>query len=144
MGRFTVEVTASGPQASAAARSFVTKYFERNLFQIPTGDKDDADQQAAEPLPETKGPAKAKGAAKAKKAAIDDDKKKKIDAFVKEIEVFLATSPDGDALVEWEAKNAAKLGWLRKNYHEAEAVLAMIESKYEAAKVRDVTVVPTR
>jgi hypothetical protein len=55
-----VTVTAAGPQSYAAALSFVTKYFWRNLMQIPTGDADDADLQEATPLPGGKSGQKAK------------------------------------------------------------------------------------
>ena len=45
-----ITVVASGPQASAAAESFVTKYFLRNLFKIATGDMD-VDAMPQEVLP---------------------------------------------------------------------------------------------
>lgn len=47
----SVTVVAAGPQAYASALSFVTKYFMRNLFQIPTGEKDDADLAEPENTP---------------------------------------------------------------------------------------------
>lgn len=40
-----VTVIAAGPQAYASAESFVTKYFIRNLFKVPTGEAD-ADSDA--------------------------------------------------------------------------------------------------
>lgn len=49
--RRDVTVVASGPQAYASAESFITKYFLRSTFKIPTGDKDDADLQEATPIP---------------------------------------------------------------------------------------------
>ena len=45
-----ITVVASGPQASAAAESYVTKYFLRNLFKIATGDMD-VDAMPQEGLP---------------------------------------------------------------------------------------------
>lgn len=45
-----VTVVASGPQSYASAESFITKYFIRNLFKIPTGDYD-ADNDAKSELP---------------------------------------------------------------------------------------------
>lgn len=41
-----VEVIRSGAQASGSAQSYAQKQYLRALFQIPTGDKDDADFQA--------------------------------------------------------------------------------------------------
>ena len=46
-----VIVTAAGAQAFGTAQSYVLKQFMRSLFQIPTGDKDDADLQEARELP---------------------------------------------------------------------------------------------
>ena len=47
----TITVQASGPQSFAAAQSFSEKYFLRNLFKVPTGDKDEIDQSEQEGLP---------------------------------------------------------------------------------------------
>lgn len=47
----SVMVQANGAQAFGSAQSYALKQFLRSLFQISTGDQDDADQQAAEPLP---------------------------------------------------------------------------------------------
>lgn len=41
--RRTVEVIRSGAQAFGSAQSYALKQFQRALFNIPTGDKDDAD-----------------------------------------------------------------------------------------------------
>ena len=49
--RRSIQVLASGPQAYASGVSFVEKYFLRSLFKIPTGDQDDVDASAPEPLP---------------------------------------------------------------------------------------------
>lgn len=48
-------VLANGPQAYAAAQSYAEKYFIRQLFKIPTGEKEaDADSQKNEPIPASK------------------------------------------------------------------------------------------
>jgi hypothetical protein len=62
----SVMVPANGAQAFGSAQSYALKQFMRAHFQIPTGDKDDADHQAAEPLPSKKSPypSKAKEAEK--------------------------------------------------------------------------------
>jgi hypothetical protein len=49
--RRTVMVQANGAQAFGSAQSYALKQFMRSLFQIPTGDKDDADLQPADELP---------------------------------------------------------------------------------------------
>ena len=48
----SVMVPASGAQAFGAAQSYALKQFMRSLFQIPTGDKEDADFTAPRRLPE--------------------------------------------------------------------------------------------
>lgn len=104
-----VTVVASGPQSYASAQSFVTKYFLRNLFQVPTGDKDDADLQEATPLPAGRSVGR-KAAAK-----VDEARQKGIDAFVSELESLLASEPDSDTLAVWCESNSAKLKWLAAN-----------------------------
>lgn len=47
----TVMVPANGAQAFGSAQSYALKQFMRAQFQIPTGDKDDADSNDAKPLP---------------------------------------------------------------------------------------------
>lgn len=47
----SVMVTANGAQAFGSAQSYALKQFMRSLFQISTGDKDDADLQPADELP---------------------------------------------------------------------------------------------
>ena len=47
----TVMVPANGAQAFGSAQTYALKQFMRGLYKIPTGDKDDADSQPAEPLP---------------------------------------------------------------------------------------------
>jgi len=58
----SVEVIRSGAQASGSAQSYALKQFQRALFNIPTGDKDDADfQEKAEgaPVERKRGPSPA-------------------------------------------------------------------------------------
>ena len=47
----SVMVPARGAQAFGAAQSYALKQFMRSLFQIPTGDREDADYGAPERLP---------------------------------------------------------------------------------------------
>jgi hypothetical protein len=47
----TVTVPASGAQAYGSALSYALKQFQRGLYDIPTGDNDDPDQQKPETLP---------------------------------------------------------------------------------------------
>lgn len=47
----TIMVPANGAQAFGSAQSYALKQFLRSLFQISTGDKDDADLQPDDPLP---------------------------------------------------------------------------------------------
>ena len=47
-----IQVSATGAQSFASAQSFVEKYFLRNLFKVPTGDKDEVDETDKNGLPE--------------------------------------------------------------------------------------------
>lgn len=117
--RREVMVVASGPQAYAAAQSFVTKYFMRNLFQIPTGEADDADLHEAKPLPK-------------KQSKKGSETEAKIKAFVDAANEFLDGKPDAEAVIKWEDTNAAKLKWLREQKHDgAQAMLKRIEALYD-------------
>lgn len=49
----TVTVPAEGAQAHGSSESYAQKQFLRGNFRVPTGDKDDADYQKAEPHSET-------------------------------------------------------------------------------------------
>jgi hypothetical protein len=53
----TVVVGANGAQAFGSAQSYALKQFMRSLFQISTGDKDDADLQPDTELPDNRKPA---------------------------------------------------------------------------------------
>lgn len=46
--RRSVEVIRSGAQAAGSAQSYVLKQYQRALYQIPTGDKDDPDHGAVQ------------------------------------------------------------------------------------------------
>ncbi len=48
-----VTVKAQGPQAYASAKSYVEKYFLRQIFKVPTGEKVDADMHDKSVLPDT-------------------------------------------------------------------------------------------
>ena len=47
-----VTVKAQGPQAYASAKSYVEKYFLRQIFKVPTGEKIDADMHDKSTLPD--------------------------------------------------------------------------------------------
>jgi len=67
-----VSVVAAGPQAYASAESFITKYFIRNLFKVPTGDYDadnDAKSETRTPQPPEKPPATKRPEIQQRKAA---------------------------------------------------------------------------
>ena len=49
--RTNVAVKAAGPQAYASAKSYAEKYFLRQIFKVPTGEKVDADMHDKEILP---------------------------------------------------------------------------------------------
>jgi len=114
-----VTVIASGPQSYASAESFVTKYFIRNLFKVPTGDYD-ADEQAKTELPVTRNAASkpaTKAAEAPKQNAVepasqgrgDETAKqenianlKPVLEFVETVNAFLDTGPDAGALFVYE------------------------------------------
>lgn len=82
--RRDVTVVAAGPQAYASAESFVTKYFLRSTFKIPTGDKDDADLHANDPIPANTGVRKAATKA-ASNAPIVNKTDERVLAFVAQV-----------------------------------------------------------
>lgn len=57
----TVMVQATGAQAFGSAQSYALKQFMRSLFQISTGDKDDADLSPHEDMPAHRGRANSNG-----------------------------------------------------------------------------------
>lgn len=122
-------VIAQGPQAFAAAHSFIQKYFMRGLFMIPTGEalEDiEADAQPKENIPQFR---KTRGAA-AKTAGKSPEER--ISAFISEAQEDLKGFTSGQELIEWEAKNGAKLVWLRENAPEMSADLrTAIEARYD-------------
>jgi len=132
-----VTVVAAGPQSYASALSFVTKYFWRNLLQIPTGDADDADLQEKTDLPT--GGGKSKRNTKNAEKQNNDAKLEAVDGFVGLVEKFLDTKPTAAELAEFEAdqKNGAYLKRLREEYKDLDNVkkiLGRIEKLYGAAK----------
>jgi hypothetical protein len=50
--RTNVTVKAQGPQAYASAKSYAEKYFLRQIFKVPTGEKVDADMHDKTILPD--------------------------------------------------------------------------------------------
>jgi hypothetical protein len=46
-----IQVQATGAQSYASAQSYAEKYFLRNLFKVPTGDKDEVEETGKEGLP---------------------------------------------------------------------------------------------
>ena len=72
----TVTVPAEGAQAHGSSESYAQKQFLRGVFRVPTGDKDDADYQKAEPHQTSQ----RKSAAQAKRDGDDDTVKAMIDA----------------------------------------------------------------
>lgn len=146
-----VTVIASGPQAYAAAESFVTKYFVRNLFKIPTGDYDiDSDPKTELPVAPAKTSAKASAKAPAKnnpdeqpspanEQANEPDEdnqpvvKKsptKIEvalAFVAEVNAFLDANPSPAELFSYSGTVAAKMNRIRsKEYSDMPAVTEVL------------------
>ena len=96
-----VTVISAGPQAYASAESFVTKYFIRNLFKVPTGEHDaDSDAKSDVPMPVTRKPA-SKPASKPAEAP-DMPAMKPVLEFVAKVNEFLDTEPDAGALFAYE------------------------------------------
>lgn len=104
-----VTVIASGPQAYAAAESFVTKYFIRNMFKIPTGDYDaDSDAKVELPAKAASKPATKAAAAPKQKAPepasakAEEPKIKSAIAFAALVNSYLDTNPTPEELFEYE------------------------------------------
>ena len=49
--RRTVLQAVTGPQTTGSSQSYALKQFSRSLFQIPTGERDDADHQPQQAMP---------------------------------------------------------------------------------------------
>lgn len=83
----TVTVPAEGAQAHGSSESYAQKQFLRGVFRVPTGDKDDADYQKAEPHAANR--SQRKSAAQAKRDGDDDTVKAMIDGCetVEELQV---------------------------------------------------------
>lgn len=118
----SVTVIAAGPQAYASGESFVTKYFIRNLFKVPTGDYD-ADQDEKTELPASRAKQTVKPPAKQNiqttpENRVDPEqqsqpeeqpeqpakntKLKPVLEFVAKVNEFLDTKPDAAALFKYE------------------------------------------
>jgi hypothetical protein len=153
-----VTVIASGPQAYAAAESFVTKYFIRNMFKIPTGDYDaDSDDKVELPAkaaskPATKAAAapKQKGGEPAKVPASAEAEEPKIKAamepvleFVAKVNEFLDTDPDAGALFAFEGADGinARMKKIRGDQYSAvpavQELLKRMNAVYATAPERE-------
>lgn len=99
-----VTVIAAGPQAYASAESFVTKYFVRNLFKVPTGEPD-ADEQEKTDLPAKAGKKADKKADKKLEPAArrDEATTNAVLKFVDQVNAFLDEKGDAESLIAYEA-----------------------------------------
>ena len=100
-----VTVIASGPQAYASAESFVTKYFIRNLFKIPTGDYDaDSDAKVELPVKAASKPATKSAAAPKQKASepVEEPKIKPAIAFAALVNKYLDSNPSPEELFAYD------------------------------------------
>lgn len=118
--RRTVMVQANGAQAFGSAQSYALKQFMRSLFQIPTGDKDDADLQPAEELPQHRtGNGRANGNGKAKPPAEDPDKIRAREEYQRiAAEIAEAMDPGSTALglkVAGTGKDREDVGFIRRH-----------------------------
>lgn len=95
--RRNVTVIASGAQAYGSAQSYVLKQFMRSLFQIPTGDKDDADYHATGEL----APQAAKQTAALPKGASR--------SLYSELQADIAAADSEDALTVWFSRRKADI-----------------------------------
>lgn len=101
-----VTVINAGPQGYASAESFVTKYFIRNLFKVPTGDYDadeqakTGDEEAEKPKAPTATPKQA--AAAEAREEVTEAKRKVAIAFAEQVNQFLDTNPTPEALFTYE------------------------------------------
>lgn len=111
-----VTVKAQGPQAYASAKSYAEKYFLRQIFKVPTGEKIDADMHDKDTLPNVE--------PQIKKMPRDASAAKR-----DELINGLASCQTAQDLKDWEASN--NNGIKRKLWDDdAEA----IDAKYELVK----------
>lgn len=103
----------TGPQTYGAAEAYITKYFLRDLFKVPTGENIDADNEPNNPVPP------------------NPNKKPKVDAaqkallqFVDKVNEFLDSDPTPEALFTYEGKpeNTALFTRMREGYKGTPAV----------------------
>jgi hypothetical protein len=104
----TVMVQANGAQAFGSAQSYALKQFMRSLFQIPTGDKDDADLQPAEELPH-------RGNGKGKPESDDTKRAREMYAGIAKA-IGEATHPGDPALgLKVDRKDREDIAFIRKH-----------------------------
>jgi ERF superfamily len=144
--RRSVMVQATGAQAFGSAQSYALKQFERSLFQIPTGDKDDADfsepadlpdqrRQPAPPLRQPQraaAPARPAAPAQAQRQALPQQRgpyvprlasaspadQRKFAEEVKAIAKRLPTPDEVDGFEGYVTKDLGRLGELNKGLFE--------------------------
>jgi len=149
--RRDVTVIASGPQAYAAAESFVTKYFIRSTFKIPTVDKDDADLHEQEPLPQSgsRGPNQTSGGGLPKAVKGVNKMDEAVLSFMEEIQRKLDSGISAGDFFRWsgETKNSLRLRRIREGEFDhlpgVAELTANINRLYasEAGKIFDETAV---
>lgn len=135
-GPVTREVTviAAGPQAYASAESFVTKYFVRNLFKVPTGEPDADDDDKDGSLPAKDGKKADKKAAPAERNT--DAKLKPVIAFVDQVNAFLdEKGDDAEALAAYESDAANNARFRRIRVGEFDHVPAARELMLRINKI---------
>ena len=126
----TIMVDASmGSQSFGAAQSYALKQFQRSLFQIATGENEDADTHPPADLPRgktlDKSPPSVVSAPTAAQAAAA---KKWVTEAIDHIDGFRT----GAEMGAWEEDNAAKIDKLRAHPAEAERMNAAINAKMDS------------
>lgn len=110
-----VTVLASGAQAYGSAQSYALKQFMRSLFQIPTGDKDDADYHAQSEIPQPAPRERPTAEEWGERRGADLSKMMKSNKAARVVEEMLAdieSSDSLDALNIWYAQNSGKINAL--------------------------------
>ena len=111
-----VTVKAQGPQAYASAKSYAEKYFLRQIFKVPTGEKIDADMHDKELLPNVE--------PQIKKLSRDASAAKR-----DELINGLSACQTAQDLKEWEASNN---NGIKRKLWDDDAIA--IDDKYELVK----------
>lgn len=105
----SVMVQANGAQAFGSAQSYSLKQFMRSLFQISTGDQDDADLRADDPLPGKQQGSQQRTPANTQTSAADRPAKEAATAtLISSVEL----SEDMDELVAWWKEHQSRINAL--------------------------------